>query len=292
MTHAVAPSASSRRAWIAVGGTTLGSVAVLLVWLLGTSTGDLREQLKVLQPWWLDACVLVGLIVGVYLFSTLEPGVFKREAVRLVSLAALGAALTLAVAPRTNRIFYDEQIYQSIGQNLADLRRAQVCHDGSVEYGRLQCASGDYNKQPYAYPHVLSLAYRLLGVHVWTAFAVNAARHGPDGLRCIPPGLRPLRRPRCRFVCRPADSAHTTAADVVGDGRGGAVCLSRARGGTAMRWILSADRDHRGAVRGCGRGRLCHSVQARVGRHLAGHRAHRLAAAAGRVESSSRAGGA
>ena len=61
-------------------------------------------------------------------------------------------ALTLFVAPRTNRIFYDEQIYQGIGQNLADLRLAQMCNDGSVEYGRLQCASGEYNKQPYAYP--------------------------------------------------------------------------------------------------------------------------------------------
>ncbi len=174
MTDALVPPASSRRAWIAVGGATLGTLAVPLVWLLGTSTGDLREQLKVLQPWWLDACVLAGLIVAVYLFSTLASGVFKREGVRLATLAALGAALTLAVAPRTNRIFYDEQIYQSIGQNLADLRLAQVCHDGSVEYGRLQCASGDYNKQPYGYPHALSLAYRLLGAHAWTAFAVNA----------------------------------------------------------------------------------------------------------------------
>ena len=90
-------------------------------------------------------------------------------------LAALGVGLTLFVAPRTNRIFYDEQIYQGIGQNLADLRLAQVCNDGSVEYGRLQCASGEYNKQPYGYPHVLSLAYRLFGVHAGTAFAVNAA---------------------------------------------------------------------------------------------------------------------
>ena len=29
-----------------------------------------------------------------------------------------------------------------------------MCNDGSVEYGRLQCASGEYNKQPYAYPHL------------------------------------------------------------------------------------------------------------------------------------------
>src|SRR6185295_1260735 len=47
--------------------------------------------------------------------------------------------------------------------------------DGTVEYGRLQCWSGEYNKQPYAYPHVLSLAYRVFGVGPETAFAVNTA---------------------------------------------------------------------------------------------------------------------
>ena len=34
-------------------------------------------------------------------------------------------------------------------------RRAQMCNDGAVVDGRLQCASGEYNKQPYAYPHAL-----------------------------------------------------------------------------------------------------------------------------------------
>jgi hypothetical protein len=92
-----------------------------------------------------------------------------------VALSALGIALTVFAAPTTNRIFYDEQIYQGIGQNIADARLAQMCNDGNVEYGRLRCASGEYNKQPYAYPHALSLAYRVLGLHTWTAFAVNAA---------------------------------------------------------------------------------------------------------------------
>ena len=175
MTQTVVSPASSRRAWIAVAVALLGSLAALLVWLLGTSTGNLREQLKVWQAWSLDACVLLGLLAGVYLLNEVGREAFKRELARIVMLAALGAGLTLFVAPRTNRIFYDEQIYQGIGQNLADLRRAQVCNDGSVEYGRLQCASGEYNKQPYAYSHALSLAYRLSGVHAGTAFAVNAA---------------------------------------------------------------------------------------------------------------------
>jgi hypothetical protein len=175
MTPASMSPTPSRRAWIAVGLAWLGSLTVLLAWLLGTSTGDLREQLKAWQFWSLDACVLLGVLVGVYLLKTVQHGVDRRNGARMAVLASLAVGLTLFAAPRTNRIFYDEQIYQSIGQNLADLRLAQVCNDGSVEYGRLRCASGEYNKQPYAYPHALSLAYRLFGVHEGTAFAVNAA---------------------------------------------------------------------------------------------------------------------
>jgi len=98
----------------------------------------------------------------------------RRDAWRLAILAAAAVALTVLLPPRTNRIYYDEQIYQSIGQNLADLKLAQMCNDGVVEYGRLQCWSGEYNKQPYAYPHLLSVLYRAFGVSASTAFAFNA----------------------------------------------------------------------------------------------------------------------
>ena len=118
------------------------------------------------------------MLIGVYIWKTVPLDVDKRDLARMAAAAALGVALTLFAAPRTNRIFYDEQIYQSVGQNLADLRLAQVCNDGSVEYGRLRCASGEYNKQPYGYPHALSLAYRLFGAHAGTAFGLNAVAMG------------------------------------------------------------------------------------------------------------------
>src|SRR5262245_61821095 len=117
MTEALAVPTTSRREWIAIGLTATAGVVALAAWLLGTSTGMLREQLKVLQPWSLDACVLIGLLAGICLLSTIARDAYRREAVRLVVLAALGTGLTLFVAPRTNRIFYDEQIYQGIGQN-------------------------------------------------------------------------------------------------------------------------------------------------------------------------------
>jgi 4-amino-4-deoxy-L-arabinose transferase-like glycosyltransferase len=150
------------------------SMLFLAAWLLGTSTGTLREQLKDLQFWWLEATAFLALLFAGYVFKHLRAEFDRQDAIRMGVLAAVAMGLTLFVAPRTNRIFYDEQIYQSVGRNLGDLRRAQVCNDGIVEYGRLQCASGEYNKQPYAYPHVLSLAYRLFGVREGIAFAVNA----------------------------------------------------------------------------------------------------------------------
>jgi hypothetical protein len=166
---------ASRRAWIELAVAWVGSLAFLGAWLLGSSTGALREQLKVWQFWSLELCVALALLSGVYAIKQLLPRFGRSDAVRMAVLATLAISLTVLVAPRTNRIFYDEHIYQSIGQNMSDLRRAQVCNDGNVEYGRLRCQSGEYNKQPYAYPHLLSLGYRIFGVHEWIAFAVNAA---------------------------------------------------------------------------------------------------------------------
>lgn len=163
------------RPWLPVALAWTGSLAVLVAWLKGTSTGTLREQLKIVQFWSLEVCVLLALVVAVWTFAITRVTVARRDAVWIGVLAGLALALTAFAAPRTNRIFYDEQIYQSIGRNLSDARRAQVCNDGQVSGGRLQCASGEYNKQPYAYPHLLSVAYRIAGVHDWVAFAVNAA---------------------------------------------------------------------------------------------------------------------
>jgi hypothetical protein len=126
----------------------------------------------------LEACVFLGLALGTVIFRDLLRGLDRSDGRRIAMLTAVAVGLTLFVAPRTSRIYYDEQIYQSIGQNMADVKLAQMCNDGIVEYGKLQCWSGEYNKQPYAYPHVLSLAYRLFGVRPATAFVLNAAVMG------------------------------------------------------------------------------------------------------------------
>jgi hypothetical protein len=163
----------SRWPWIGLAAAWLISLLALALWLLGTPAGALREQLKRAQFWSLEACVVIGLAV----LAALAPRWPRRQRGTVLTLTALvvfALALIVFVAPRTNRIYFDEQIYQSIGQNLSDLRLAQMCNDGVVEYGRLQCGAGEYNKQPYAYPHLLSVFYRAFGVNRNVAFDVNA----------------------------------------------------------------------------------------------------------------------
>ena len=165
---------SSRVQWIALASAWFVALAVLLVWLLETPQSALRHQLKAAQFWSLEASVALGLAIGAIILRELQRQLERRDVITITMLAALALGLTLCIPPRTNRIYYDEQIYQGIGQNLADLKLAQMCNDGSVEYGRLRCFRGEYNKQPYGYPHLLSLAYRVFGVGARTAFAVNA----------------------------------------------------------------------------------------------------------------------
>jgi len=172
------PPRRSRGAWTAVGSAWLAAVAALLTWVLRTPPPSLRQQLTLLQFWSLEICVVLGIALSAVVLRQLAHLLDRRDVVRLALLIALAVGLTLGLAPQTNRIYYDEQIYQSVGQNLADSRRAQLCNDGTLVDGRLRCAIAEYNKQPYAYPHLLSLIYRAAGVRPEAAFAVNAVAIG------------------------------------------------------------------------------------------------------------------
>lgn len=151
------------------------AIAAIGAWLAGTSAAALREQLTYWQFWSLEAqfYLLLALTLAVFPAAVRAIGLRPGDLFLPAAAAALTLVLALGLAPRANRIFYDEQIYQSIGQNLSDLRRAQMCNDGNVEYGALQCWRGEYNKEPYAYPYLLSLAYRVTGVRESTPFILN-----------------------------------------------------------------------------------------------------------------------
>jgi len=151
-----------------------------VAWLVRTPIGNLRELLRQWQFWSLEATafVLIGLSSAVLPKFIGSLRLERRDLLLPLAASVLACVLAGLVAPRTNRIYYDEHIYQGIGQNLSDLRLAQMCNDGTVEYGVLQCWRGEYNKEPYGYPYLLSLVYRLTGVHEQTAFKVNVAAVG------------------------------------------------------------------------------------------------------------------
>jgi hypothetical protein len=175
---AVQERKASARAWATAVAACALAVVALLMWLRWTPGPALRAQLRVMQFWSLETCVFLGLAVAGAVLSELVRTLDRRDLAAASMLALVGAGLTLTLPPRTNRIFYDEQIYQNVAQNLADSKRAQLCNDGAVRNGRLQCAAAEYNKQPYAWPHVLSLAYRAFGVRAATPFVLNAAAMG------------------------------------------------------------------------------------------------------------------
>jgi hypothetical protein len=109
--------------------------------------------------------------------------------------------ITMFVVPREHRIFYDENIYQNIGQNIAYLKssgthsgedygesiinlwkrfvgRAAMCNEGRNEYGEYRCDRLEYNKEPNGWPYILSVVFRLFGTHELAAFLTNNLVYG------------------------------------------------------------------------------------------------------------------
>ena len=143
---------------------------------MSADPASLRELLQAWQFWFLEAQFLLALLFGCLavpdLVRTLAVG--RTPIFAMAGVSLLTFTLVTGVAPRTNRIYYDEHIYQGVGQNLSDAHLAQMCNDGIVEHGVLQCARGEYNKEPYGYPHLLSLGYRIFGVSEAVAHWLNA----------------------------------------------------------------------------------------------------------------------
>ncbi len=153
----------------------LAFLSALLFFLSQSSSSTLRDNLRVWQFWFLEAQLILSLVLAAINLPRLvrSLSLTRTDIGFLTGACLLAGILAGYVAPRTNRIFYDEQIYQNVGQNLADSRLAQMCNEGTVEYGTLQCWRAEYNKQPPGYPHLLSVVYRVTGTAYWTATRFN-----------------------------------------------------------------------------------------------------------------------
>ena len=119
---------------------------------------------------------------------------------RWLRCQAAGVAAAYVFAPSTNRIFYDEQIYQHAGQNMADLRRTQMCNYGIVGPDNCSASPANTNKEPYGYPYLLSVGYRLFGTSDALAHRLNRWLHGLLTLVLAMTIVRWTRRPSAGMV--------------------------------------------------------------------------------------------
>ena len=158
---------------------TAGYVVYLILIVLCFLLFNLSEIKRILidsQFYFLEInfiLIIVGFILISPFLKNLILTIPRKIIYLLLGITIIGVLITSFVAPQTHRIYYDEDIYENIGQNLATLQKAQLCIDGSTVYGVYNCQNGLYNKQPYAYPYLLSIVYRIFGVSETASFIFN-----------------------------------------------------------------------------------------------------------------------
>jgi hypothetical protein len=145
-----------------------------LALVLGTSTGEeLKETLRWLSPRGLEITFLLLLAGVVASFREIRDSLPDRSFFHLLAIGLLAFAVVRTIPPRTHRIYYDEDIYENVAQNILWTGRAQMCNEGTIESGVFRCDANEYNKEPNGFPFLLSVVFRLAGVREGAAHTLN-----------------------------------------------------------------------------------------------------------------------
>jgi 4-amino-4-deoxy-L-arabinose transferase-like glycosyltransferase len=103
----------------------------------------------------------------------------RRKYLLIVTLISTsGVILTAFAAPRAHRIYYDEDIYNNIGQSIAAHNRAVMCNEAYYENNELIIVGSEYNKQPIGFPYLASIVFRLFDVNETLVFILNNLIYG------------------------------------------------------------------------------------------------------------------
>jgi len=95
----------------------------------------------------------------------------RRAWLLLAAIFILGLLLRTAVAPRTHRLYFDEDIYLDIGKQILLDGRGCLCNYGTAN----ECFNCELMKWPNGYTFMLATAYSLFGVSENTAFSFVTA---------------------------------------------------------------------------------------------------------------------
>ena len=112
----------------------------LVFWLATGDSISLKEDLRFIMPRaleWTFLLMVAGFAVNFRGIRDLLP---PR---RFVALAVFFAALvTVSFLPsRTHRIYFDEDIYQNVAQNILWEGRSQMCNEGMIQAGLFTCGA-------------------------------------------------------------------------------------------------------------------------------------------------------
>ena len=154
-----------------IAGGALG-VGGLVYWLAIGDAVSLKDDLRFIMPFTLEWTFL--LMVGGFAVNfrgireLLPPRRFIPVIVFFVALVTVSF-----LPPRTHRIYFDEDIYQNVAQNILWEGRAQMCNQGMIQAGLFTCEAWEYNKEPNAFPFLLSAVFRVSGVDESAAHRLN-----------------------------------------------------------------------------------------------------------------------
>jgi hypothetical protein len=162
--------------WLWTGAGLLSWVVALGAWLNTHSPWAARNTLMSLSPqflWLGFALLITGLLVCRDDIRLLLGRFSRSEWLGMLGVAILAFALVQGVARPIHRIFYDEDIYEAIGLNIAHNNIASMTHEGRWNYGHFDSLRREYNKEPNGWPFLLNIAYRVFGPSETASFQLT-----------------------------------------------------------------------------------------------------------------------
>ncbi len=167
--------ASKIKLFLFVGVYLVAGVTALSLLSIG-DVFQLKEQLKTVIPLFLEinfVLILLGLTINLGIMKKIFAPLSKKQILLLVAVCVSGILLSALIPARTHRIYYDEDIYLHIAQNMNAEKKAQACNFGTNEYGEFKCFMGEYYKEPYGYSYIVSLVFRVFGTRELAAHLFN-----------------------------------------------------------------------------------------------------------------------
>lgn len=133
----------------------------------------LQENLMWITPIFFGitlALVLLSFFWSLKYLKELFKRVDRRVWIIVLIIFLVGFSLRVFIAPHTHRLYYDEDIYLNIAQNILREGRTILCNYGTQE----KCFDGIYNKQPNGYSFLMSMVF-LFGTSETAAHYATAA---------------------------------------------------------------------------------------------------------------------